>query len=79
MAKGSVDRRDFQFVGMLCLVYVAVALLYGGLKYTLNVLRGAVGEAGRVEKRPAWYRNLRDTLRAADVGAARAGLVVCLS
>ena len=45
IVNGAVDKRDFQFIGMLCLIYVAVALLYGGLKFTLNVMRGSVGEA----------------------------------
>ena len=41
---GAVGHRDFQFIGMLCLIYVAVALLYGSLKFALNILRSSVGE-----------------------------------
>ena len=45
IVNGAVAHRDFHFIGLLCLVYVAVALLYGGLKFGLNVLRSSVGEA----------------------------------
>lgn len=45
IVNGAVDHRDFRFIGILCLIYVAVALLYGGLKFALNVLRGSVSEA----------------------------------
>ena len=42
---------------MLCLVYVVVALLHGGLKLVLNVYRGSVSEAAnqrlRLQMNPA--------------------------
>ena len=41
----AVEHQDFKFIGMLCLVYVAVTLAQGGLKLALNVYRGSVGEA----------------------------------
>ena len=45
IVNGAVDRRDFQFIAMLCVVYVVVALLHGGSKFAMNVLRGSVTEA----------------------------------
>ena len=41
----AVQHQDFKFIGMLCIVYVAVTLAQGGLKLALNVYRGSVGEA----------------------------------
>jgi len=45
IVNGAVDRQSFQFILMLCLIYVAVALVHGGLKLVLNVYRGSVSEA----------------------------------
>jgi len=45
IVNGAVDGRGWEFVGTLCLVYVAVALLHGGLKLVMNVYRGSVSEA----------------------------------
>lgn len=45
IVNGAVEGRGFDFIGMLCLVYVAVELVHGGLKLVLNVYRGAVSEA----------------------------------
>jgi ABC-type bacteriocin/lantibiotic exporter with double-glycine peptidase domain len=41
----AVDYRAFEMIGLLCLLYVAVALVQGGLKLMLNVYRGSVSEA----------------------------------
>jgi ABC-type multidrug transport system fused ATPase/permease subunit len=41
----AVDYRAFETIGLLCLLYVAVALVQGGLKLMLNVYRGSVSEA----------------------------------
>ena len=45
IVNGAVDGRGWEFVGTLCLVYVGVALLHGGLKLVMNVYRGSVSEA----------------------------------
>ena len=45
IVNGAVDRQSFQFILTLCLIYVAVALLHGGLKFALNVYKGSVSEA----------------------------------
>ena len=45
IVNGAVDGRGWEFVGTLCLVYVGVALLHGGLKLVMNVYRGSVTEA----------------------------------
>jgi ABC-type bacteriocin/lantibiotic exporter with double-glycine peptidase domain len=45
IVNGAVERREFQFIGLLCLIYLAVALVHGGLKLVLNVYRGSVSEA----------------------------------
>lgn len=45
IVNGAVERREFTFIGTLCLIYVVVALVHGGLKLILNVYRSSVGEA----------------------------------
>jgi len=45
IVNGAVDRQGFQFILMLCLIYVGVALVHGGLKLVLNIYRGSVSEA----------------------------------
>ena len=45
IVNGAVERREFQFIGLLCLVYAAVMLAQGGLKLVMNVYRGSVTEA----------------------------------
>jgi len=45
IVNGAVEGRGFEFVGLLCLVYVAVTLVHGGLKLVMNVYRGSVSEA----------------------------------
>lgn len=45
IVNGAVDRQSFQFIMMLCGIYVAVALLHGSLKLALNVYRSSVSEA----------------------------------
>jgi ABC-type bacteriocin/lantibiotic exporter with double-glycine peptidase domain len=45
IVNGAVERRDFQFIGLLCLVYVVVVAAQGGLKLAMNVYRGSVTEA----------------------------------
>jgi ABC-type bacteriocin/lantibiotic exporter with double-glycine peptidase domain len=44
IVNGAVEQRGLEFVVILCLVYVAVALLHGGLKLALSVYRGSVSE-----------------------------------
>src|SRR5262249_40636465 len=41
----AVERREFTSIATLCLIYVAVALVHGGLKLALNVYRSSVSEA----------------------------------
>ena len=57
IVNGAVDGRGWEFVGTLCLVYVGVALLHGGLKLLMNVYRGSVSEAAnkrlRLQMNPA--------------------------
>ena len=45
IVNGAVEGRGFELVGLLCLIYVAVALVHGGLKLVMNVYRGSVTEA----------------------------------
>lgn len=44
IVNGAVEGRGFEFVALLCLTYVAVALAQGGLKLVMNVYRGSVSE-----------------------------------
>jgi ABC-type multidrug transport system fused ATPase/permease subunit len=41
----AVGRQEFAAIGLLCLLYVAAALVQGGLKLVLNIYRGSVSEA----------------------------------
>lgn len=45
IVNGAIEGRGFDFVGLLCLAYAAVALVHGGLKLVMNVYRGSVSEA----------------------------------
>jgi ABC-type multidrug transport system fused ATPase/permease subunit len=45
IVNGAVEHRGLKFVLMLCLVYVAVAVLHGALKLVMSVYRGSVIEA----------------------------------
>ena len=45
IVNGAVERQAFEVIGLLCLLYVGVALVQGGLKLILNVYRGSVSEA----------------------------------
>ncbi len=45
IVNGAVDHQEFKFIGLLCLLYVTVALVQGSLKLILNVYRGSVSEA----------------------------------
>jgi ABC-type multidrug transport system fused ATPase/permease subunit len=57
IVNGAVEGRGFELVGMLCLVYVGVELLHGGLKLAMNVYRGSVAETAnkrlRLQMNPA--------------------------
>jgi ABC-type multidrug transport system fused ATPase/permease subunit len=44
ITNAAVESQDFKLVLLLCLVYVGTAALLGGLKFWLNVYRGAVTE-----------------------------------
>jgi ABC-type multidrug transport system fused ATPase/permease subunit len=45
IVNGAVDGQAFEIIGLLCLLYVVVALVQGGLKLIVNVYRGSVSEA----------------------------------
>jgi len=45
IVNGAVQGREFEFIGLLCLAYVAMAAVQGGLKLVMNVYRGAVTES----------------------------------
>ena len=44
IVNGAVDRREFRYIGVLCLIYLVVSLLHGGVKLATNIYRGAVSE-----------------------------------
>ena len=58
----AVARSEFGSIALLCVIYVAVALVHGGLKLALNVYRSSVGEAAT--------RRLRLQVRAPDARVA---------
>jgi ABC-type multidrug transport system fused ATPase/permease subunit len=45
IVNGAVEHQEFAVIGLLCLLYVTVALVQGSLKLILNVYRGSVSEA----------------------------------
>lgn len=45
IVNGAVEGRGYDFVGLLCLLYVAVTLVHGSLKLAMNIYRGSVSEA----------------------------------
>jgi ABC-type bacteriocin/lantibiotic exporter with double-glycine peptidase domain len=45
IVNGAVHHQDYGLIVKLCLVYLAVALVHGGLKLVTNVYRGSVSEA----------------------------------
>ena len=45
IVNGAVAHQDFGAIGMLCMIYVAVTLVQGGMKLVLNVYRSSVAEA----------------------------------
>ena len=45
IVNGAVNQQGYRTIVILCLIYVAVALLHGSLKLVLNVYRGSVSEA----------------------------------
>jgi ABC-type bacteriocin/lantibiotic exporter with double-glycine peptidase domain len=69
IVNGAVDGRGWEFVGTLCLVYVGVALLHGGLKLLMNVYRGSVSEAANKRLR----LQMNPSATAASASAAAPG------
>jgi len=69
IVNGAVDGRGWEFVGTLCLVYVGVALLHGGLKLVMNVYRGSVSEAANKRLR----LQMNPSATAASASAAAPG------
>lgn len=77
IVNGAVERREFQYIGSLCLVYLAVALVYGGLKLVLNVYRGSVSEA--TNKRLRLQMNAPETNASADgQGSGKEGVKISI-
>jgi len=68
IVNGAVDGRGWEFVGTLCLVYVGVALLHGGLKLVMNVYRGSVSEAANKRLRTQMNPAAADSAGAAAPG-----------
>ena len=69
IVNGAVEGRGFEFVGLLCLVYVAVTLVHGGLKLVMNVYRGSVSEAANRRLR----MQMNPSATAASANAAAPG------
>jgi ABC-type multidrug transport system fused ATPase/permease subunit len=69
IVNGAVERREFGFIGLLCLVYVAAMVVQGGLKLVMNVYRGHVTEAANQRLR----MQMNSPAIAASASAAAAG------
>jgi len=44
IVNAAVAHKPFRLIGVLCLIYLGVSLLHGGIKLVTNVYRGSVGE-----------------------------------
>jgi ABC-type multidrug transport system fused ATPase/permease subunit len=45
IVNSAVDHKPYRLIVILCLIYLGVSLLHGGIKLVTNVYRGSVGEA----------------------------------
>ena len=71
----AVDGEGFQFIALLCLIYIALALVQGSLKLVLNVYVGSVGEAASLRLRTD--EKLLAVARAAEAnGAEEQGVAI---
>ncbi len=70
----ATERAEFSVIGWLCLAYVGVVVLQGGLKLATNVYRGSVSEAAarrfRLEAHPAEKSGGTGSAAQKDDGAA---------
>jgi ABC-type multidrug transport system fused ATPase/permease subunit len=70
----ATERGEYRVIAMLCLVYLLVVLVQGGLKYALNMYRGSVSEAAnrrlRLEVNPAAKADVADGAGSQDEGVA---------
>ncbi len=66
IVNGAVAHHEFELIGLLCLLYVAVTLVQGSLKLILNIYRGSVSEAAN--QRLRLEPNLIAVARAAPGG-----------
>jgi len=70
----ATEGAEYRAIAILCLVYVVVVLVQGGLKYALNMYRGSVSEAAnrrlRLEVNPAAKADVADGLDSPDEGVA---------
>jgi ABC-type bacteriocin/lantibiotic exporter with double-glycine peptidase domain len=71
----AVDGEGFKFIALLCLIYVALALVQGSLKLVLNVYVGSVGEAASLRLRTE-EKLLAVTRSEAPNGAEEQGVAI---
>jgi ABC-type multidrug transport system fused ATPase/permease subunit len=69
IVNGAVEGREFELIGLLCMAYLAVAAVQGGLKLVMNVYRGAVTETANQRLR----MQVNSSATPASPGAAAAG------
>jgi ABC-type bacteriocin/lantibiotic exporter with double-glycine peptidase domain len=71
---GATQRAEYSAIAVLCLIYLFVVLVQGGLKYALNLYRGSVSEAAnqrlRLEVNPAAKADVADGSNSQDEGVA---------
>ena len=70
----ATHRAEYSAIAMLCLVYLLVVLVQGGLKYALNMYRGSVSEAAnqrlRLEVNPVAKADVAEKSGTQDEGTA---------
>ena len=77
IVNGAVEHQSFRFILVLCLVYVGVALLHGGLKLVLGVYRGSVSEAANQRLRMR-IDPTATTRTATESGSGKTGVKVSI-
>jgi ABC-type bacteriocin/lantibiotic exporter with double-glycine peptidase domain len=74
IVNNATERSDYSVIGLLCLAYLLVVVVQGGLKLLLNIYRGSVSEAAnrrlRLEVNPAVKAGVADGTGSETEGVA---------
>jgi ABC-type multidrug transport system fused ATPase/permease subunit len=76
IVNAAVGHREFRYIGWLCVIYLAVSLLHGGIKLVTNIYRGAVSEATNRHLRLQLSPGSEPTAEPGDGAGVRISIVV---